>query len=179
MDNIKEYDFKNIDECFRDFFKKINFFHSSFQKDFYTKDYLYIQKFLKGEIKELPFSIYDYNDNTLVYNFYNIFIIKFTTYERIRDIKNKLEKYSFLEEYYVPSVLLKLEKNINDKFNCLILQPFVLSLKSIDEIMEENRKNLNNINENIMLLRSFFNNRIDASPTNIGVYNGKLGFFDL
>lgn len=45
--------------------------------------------------------------------------------------------------------------------------------------MEENRKNLNNINENIMLLRSFFNNRIDASPTNIGVYNGKLGFFDL
>lgn len=181
---MKEYSLNNIDDCFRFFFEEIDFFSSPLKKDFYIKDFPIIKKFLFSQEKEIfPFPIFDENSNTIVYNFYNIFVIKFTSYERVKSQENKI-KESFLENKMCFQTLLKLEKQISinnsiNKFDCILLQPFILSLRKLDEIMQENEKYLENINKNIILIRSFFDNKVDISPTNIGIYNGKFTLFDL
>ena len=168
-------------------------------EDFSLKDVFidFLNKSNDLNLSNFPFEIFASSSICTCYNFYNSFIIKFGNFSVQKYLNTKKNENIFFKEHdeikpiityniKIPTIeRFENESMIDDykdednnkfilqKIDCIIIQPFIISILELDRIKDNLCKIINEAN----LLREL-ETEVDLNPSNIGLYNGSLYLMD-
>lgn len=196
--NYEDFSLKDV---FNDFFCNVKI-DEKIQDRFFKEDFNKIIDFLNKSnnlnLSNFPFEIFASSSICTCYNFYNSFIIKFGNFSVQKYLNTKKNENIFFKEHDeikpITTYNIKIpmierfenelmindykDENDNNKFilqeiDCMIIQPFIISILELDKIKNNLCKIINEAN----LLREL-ETEVDLNPSNIGLYNGSLYLMD-